>query len=200
MYFRPASTDAPDGELLTEMNAGGSEPFGCINFGRDGGYIAVKNDADAERLIRAAHRIIAMRHMLGKPHAFAPGDATAGVDKHDCIHCGMNATWADHAEPAPPVITDSERTCPEQNPETGAWCHQDGKHAEHLDTDGETWRTDLEVAGSIGRTRLAVCGRHAAMDAAGRCDHCDDGKPEDGPGGVPFGRPALAAVPQAADQ
>ena len=27
---------------------------------------------------------------------------------------------------------------------------------------------------------LAVCGRHAAMDAAGRCDHCDEGKPEGG--------------------
>lgn len=27
-----------------------------------------------------------------------------------------------------PVITDSERTCPEVNPGSGAWCHRDGDH------------------------------------------------------------------------
>lgn len=42
---------------------------------------------------------------------------------------------------AAPVITDSERTCQEANPASGAWCHKSGPHAEHRDTDGETWTT-----------------------------------------------------------
>lgn len=39
------------------------------------------------------------------------------------------------------VITDSERTCGQANPDSGAWCHKGGSHAEHRDTDGETWTT-----------------------------------------------------------
>ena len=41
----------------------------------------------------------------------------------------------------PPVITDSERTCDQQHPVSGAWCYRDGEHDEHRDTDGETWTT-----------------------------------------------------------
>lgn len=43
-------------------------------------------------------------------------------------------------QPAP-VITDSERDCPEGNPASGAWCHLPAPHGEHRDTDGETWTT-----------------------------------------------------------
>lgn len=37
------------------------------------------------------------------------------------------------------VITDSERTCQQANPASGAWCHLPAPHTEHRDTDGETW-------------------------------------------------------------
>lgn len=50
------------------------------------------------------------------------------------------AKAAGRAEPAP-VITDSERTCDQSNPASGAWCHRPAPHAEHRDTDGETWTT-----------------------------------------------------------
>lgn len=43
----------------------------------------------------------------------------------------------------PPVITDSGRDCDQANPVSGAWCHRDGDHGVHRDTDGEEWRTDL---------------------------------------------------------
>lgn len=105
MYLS-TSVNFPDGELLTGMNAGNGTPLGIINLGDS--YIAVKTDADAERLIRAAHRLIAMRHMLGRPHPFEAGDGTHGVGKYDCVHCGMNAKWDGHAEPAPGTVADAE--------------------------------------------------------------------------------------------
>jgi hypothetical protein len=41
-----------------------------------------------------------------------------------------------------PVITDSERTCDQANPGTGAHCHRGGDHGVHRDSDGGEWRTD----------------------------------------------------------
>ena len=43
----------------------------------------------------------------------------------------------------PPVITDSERTCPEVNPDgSGEHCHRGGDHGVHEDANGDEWRTD----------------------------------------------------------
>ena len=50
------------------------------------------------------------------------------------------ATWATEFVPAP-VITDSERDCPEKNPASGFYCHRSGQHRIHRDSDGETWST-----------------------------------------------------------
>ncbi len=62
---------------------------------------------------------------------------TAAVDK------AIAELVALRQEMAPPVITDSERTCDERNPDgSGEPCHRGGDHGVHRDTDGEEWRTD----------------------------------------------------------
>lgn len=50
------------------------------------------------------------------------------------------------AEMTAPVITDSERTCDQANPASGAWCHLPAPHDDHRDTDGETWTTAAHAA------------------------------------------------------
>lgn len=40
----------------------------------------------------------------------------------------------------PPVITDSERTCPHSN--NGEHCTRGGDHGVHRDSNGDEWRTD----------------------------------------------------------
>jgi hypothetical protein len=61
-----------------------------------------------------------------------------GPELIDAVIAELVALRNEMAPPAP-VITDSERTCDQANPMTGAWCHLPAPHAGHRDTDGETW-------------------------------------------------------------
>ena len=130
------SPTIPDGDLPVRMNPGNGDPFGIIEFGD--AELVIESDADAERVIKAAALSIAMRKMIGAPHQFE-SDAYPGARHGHCLHCGMLSKWADHD---PPVITDSERTCPEYN--NGEHCHRGGDHGVHRDANGDEWRTDGE--------------------------------------------------------
>lgn len=47
----------------------------------------------------------------------------------------------------PPVITDSERTCQQVNPDgSGEHCTRGGDHGVCKDSNGDEWRTDLAVS------------------------------------------------------
>lgn len=75
-------------------------------------------------------------------------------------------------------ITDSERTCDQANPVTGAWCYKPAPHADHYDTDGGTWTTE-RVPDPIG-----FCG-HAVTPGAfkagfTRCRDCQHPDQRDG--------------------
>lgn len=96
MYIS-STQDVTDDELTVDMHPGSSEPFGTINLGF--GYIAIKTDGDAQRLIRAAGRLVAMRKMLLSPHPFEKSDGTGGITRGHCNACGMfPGSWA-HTEP-----------------------------------------------------------------------------------------------------
>ena len=64
------------------------------------------------------------------------------------------------------AITDSERTCDEANPDSGAHCDREGGHGVHEDANEDRWRTDLSGvqdryadldAGESGAIRGAGC-------------------------------------------
>lgn len=61
-------------------------------------------------------------------------------------------------------------------------CRDCGVHASHhinppAVVAGEVVAEAPELERTGWGTRLAVCGRHAAMDANGRCDHCEEVAP-----------------------
>lgn len=85
----------------------------------------------------------------GPTITFGPYPTVNRVDVHLRNVAGIDAVIAElvalKQEMDPPVITDSDRTCDQANPGTGAWCHRGGDHGVHRDTDGEEWRTDAPV-------------------------------------------------------
>lgn len=162
----PSPKPRDDGEFEVRVNPGDGNygPFAMIALSENSETEICLDDLDdARRLVRAA--VKALRRLeasvKGEPHPYR-GDACR------CDTCGQTRAAAIHAAPAAdpayrltakgyvalgeggvlfpagcdpdaPVITDSERTCQQANPASGAWCHRSGPHAEHRDTDGETW-------------------------------------------------------------
>lgn len=96
-----------------------------------------------------------------------------GPELIDAVIAELVALRNEMAPPAP-VITDSERTCDQANPMTGAWCHLPAPHAGHRDTDGETWALPEPV-----EPDLCECGHpraeHHLIPAGDRayCAYCD---------------------------
>lgn len=77
------SPSVTDGELFVSMLPG---PFGVIRFdGHGAAEIVLESDADADRLIRAAQRVKAMRAAAARPHAFRPSAQYAVR----CADCGL---------------------------------------------------------------------------------------------------------------
>lgn len=73
----------PVGELPVAMNPGIGDPFGVIDFGC--ADLIIQSDEDADRLIRAASRIKAMRAMGSTPHAWQRMEGTS----NRCDVCGL---------------------------------------------------------------------------------------------------------------
>lgn len=83
-----------DGEFNVRMNPGDGNPFGIIDFGPLSLY--VEGQEEAEKVLRAAARIVGFFKALGQPHAHVMGEHTT-----HCAVCGMLPRWQDHAEPGP---------------------------------------------------------------------------------------------------
>jgi hypothetical protein len=132
--------DLPDGGPFAEMNPGSGTPFGVILFG-DEAYVSVKTDDEARRIIEAASATIAMRKMIGTPHAFKPAGPGSVVQPRSCTECGMLGDSPDHAEP-----------CAKRRASDGLPCGLNGAHEgrrhEAWDAGGavQLW-TDGESAG-----------------------------------------------------
>jgi hypothetical protein len=130
---------------------------------------------DCDRLIKAAAEIkagiLAYRAEMAAPHG------RKHVHEGTCQLCGKPEDDALHADPEP-VITDSDRTCDQANPDSGAWCHRSGDHGVHRDTNGEEWRTDapaqVEFTSDSRRTtaRCQQPGQHSRQ-LAGAVVDCD---------------------------
>lgn len=137
MNLQTRDPDLATGELAVYVNGSnmrnGGRGFAVIQLDELGHVDLVFNEPEEfDRLIIAAsagkQKLINARAQ----HDFHPGDGNR------CLDCGV--LKAHHVEP---VITDSERTCDQANPESGAWCHKSGEHELHRDTNGDEWRTDL---------------------------------------------------------
>jgi hypothetical protein len=100
------SSSVPDGDLPVRMNPGNGDPFGIIEIG--GVAINIDTDEDADRIIRAAATLKAMRATLGTPHPYESlNDRGYGA----CARCGMLPGWADHAAPCPSIAPHAGRRC-----------------------------------------------------------------------------------------
>lgn len=98
------------------------------------------------------------------------GDATVFFYTTGQIDAVIAELVALKQEMDPPVITDSERDCPERHPGSGAPCGRSGKHAEHRDPDGETWTTAARVGVP---ERMPIPQSHYCD--SGNCGVCGDG-------------------------
>jgi hypothetical protein len=102
-----SSPDAHKGELPVNMNPGDDGPFGILHLGPDV-YVNIDSDEDADRIIRAAATLKAMRAMLGTAH---PYEAANGFGYGACAKCGMLPGWRDHNAPCPSIAPHAGRQC-----------------------------------------------------------------------------------------
>lgn len=118
MNLQTRDPDLATGELTVYVNGSnmrnGGRGFAVIQLDELGHVDLVFNEPEEfDRLIIAAsagkQKLINARAQ----HDFHPGDGNR------CLDCGV--LRAHHTEP---VITDSERTCDQANPESGSWCHR----------------------------------------------------------------------------
>jgi len=116
--WQPGYQVRDDGDYAVTFNPGNDRPFAIIDLSGDRGTaLVIQSPEEADRLIRAA---VKAKRLLDPP-----------VTGCDCM--------------ADAPITDSERTCTEASPVTGAHCHRSGEHTTHRDTDGGTWTTDARL-------------------------------------------------------
>jgi hypothetical protein len=119
MMLYEAGRGIDPGKINVRLNPGTHGQFAVIELaGTSGAALFIMEAADADALIKAA---VEAKSLLLTAQHYSPEQMAE-----------LNA----------PVITDSDRTCDQANPDSGAWCHRDGDHAEHRDTNGDTWRTD----------------------------------------------------------
>jgi hypothetical protein len=166
-------TQISDDELAVHMNPGNEDPFGIIHLGPNAD-LNLESDEDCDRLIRAAARVKAMRARIGTPHGYEPGAGPWGTH---CAVCGLLGN--SHPEPdataivagaianGTPVIAEDDPFGPEAYKAHRPGCACPDCAASREDHP----KPALERTGA--GVPLARCGRHMAMDADGRCDHCD---------------------------
>jgi hypothetical protein len=188
-----ASLDPHEGEFPVHMNPGRGNPFGVLHFGEDF-HLNVENDEDADRIVRAAMRIKAMRAAAGTPHGHQPG---AGPHRSHCTVCGMLPDAEDHAAPAVDLAFPvAEFTSSSTG--TLAPCYQPTEHdpllawgkdvrcdteAHHVGTVAERARRGARKASALGEHPYPVAASHYCD--SGNCDVVGDGTGDE---------PALAAV------
>jgi len=131
-----------EGDYMVDPTPGYGKPTADIWLDEKGELrLLWLDEGDCERLIRAAAE--ALKDIRRYASQMAAPHGRARIYQGTCQLCGKPEDDELHAE----VITDSERTCPEVNPD-GDWpCHRGGDHGVHRDANGGEWRTDLDAPG-----------------------------------------------------